>query len=317
MKQWLCIFLAAAALVSSHPENTGSPSVSVCGNDVVELFCGEHYTEEGCQAFDAEGNDISERVEITGEVCTWLPAEYELTYSVKESDSTTLSCTRKIRVLPKELPETVNPEKTIYLTFDDGPGEYTDELLTLLDDFDAKATFFIVGKQLELYPEQIDRIVASGHSAGIHCYYHEYKYVYSSENTFVEDMLKTREMIYELSGYTADILRFPGGSATAAAYAGNKIDGGFERLSGIIEDLGMRYYDWDVSADPMDDGLEHSVRRTEKTAESMDYTIVLEHDTKSTCVEATRKLLEWGIENGYSFKALDLSVPETHSITQS
>lgn len=62
---------------------------------------------------------------------------------------------------------------SIYLTFDDGPHpEITPWVLGQLDKYDAKATFFCIGKNVELYPEVVDMIRAGGHSLGNHSYSH-------------------------------------------------------------------------------------------------------------------------------------------------
>lgn len=64
-------------------------------------------------------------------------------------------------------------ERVVYLTFDDGPvPEVTPEVLDLLDQFDAKATFFCVGDNAKRYPEILNRIEKSGHSVGNHTQNH-------------------------------------------------------------------------------------------------------------------------------------------------
>lgn len=246
---------------------------------------------------------------MTGEVCRWEPGEYKLTYSVTDSGGARRSCSRKVQVAAKELPETAETEKTIYLTFDDGPGEYTDEILAILDSYNAKATFFLIGEQLADNSEPLEKILSSGHAVGIHCYHHDYNKLYSSERGFVEDILKTKDLIYDLSGYTANLVRFPGGNDTAAAYAEHRVDGGFERLCGILENMGMRYYDWDESIDPEADWGLYAVKRVERVAQTVECPVLIAHDTRKNSLRPTREILEWGTENGYSFKALDLTVP--------
>ncbi len=78
------------------------------------------------------------------------------------------------RLSPKEIIWSIdNPDKKIHLTFDDGPlPEITNELLSLLDDFGAKATFFCQGRQLEKHPEFIEKFIRKGHSIGNHTYSH-------------------------------------------------------------------------------------------------------------------------------------------------
>lgn len=77
-------------------------------------------------------------------------------------------------VLPSSLLWQVKTgSKTIYLTFDDGPiPELTEEILTILQKFNAKATFFCVGENVERYPEIYNKILENGHSTGNHTHHH-------------------------------------------------------------------------------------------------------------------------------------------------
>ena len=61
----------------------------------------------------------------------------------------------------------------IALTFDDGPHPYqTDKILALLEKYDIKATFFVIGKNAELYPDIVKRELDEGHEIGNHSYSH-------------------------------------------------------------------------------------------------------------------------------------------------
>jgi len=64
------------------------------------------------------------------------------------------------------------PDKVLYLTFDDGPSAYTQEILDLLAQYDAKATFFVIGRAADRQPELIEAIYAAGHGLGNHTYSH-------------------------------------------------------------------------------------------------------------------------------------------------
>ena len=64
-------------------------------------------------------------------------------------------------------------ERTVALTFDDGPHPvYTDRILEVLDRYGIRATFFVIGKNVEQYPEVFERVVSRGHSIGSHTYSH-------------------------------------------------------------------------------------------------------------------------------------------------
>ena len=98
--------------------------------------------------------------------------------------------------------------KTMYLTFDDGPSEEnTERVLDILKKRNIKATFFLVGENVERHPEIVRRIVREGHTIGIHCYNHDYKALYQSAETYVEDFEHARRVVYETCGVEAQMFR--------------------------------------------------------------------------------------------------------------
>lgn len=132
--------------------------------------------------------------------------------------------------------------KTMYLTFDDGPSEEnTSRVLDILKDRNIKATFFLVGENVEKYPDIARRIVAEGHTIGIHCYRHDYENLYQSVGSFMEDFEHARRVVYEATGVEAVLFRFPGGSINS--YNGMV-------YAQIIQEMTKRgyiYYDWNAS----------------------------------------------------------------------
>ncbi len=132
--------------------------------------------------------------------------------------------------------------KTMYLTFDDGPSEEnTGRVLDILRDRNIKATFFLVGENVRKHPEMARRIVAEGHTIGIHCDNHDYDTLYESVDSYVADFEKARQTVYEVTGVETNLFRFPGGSINA-----------YNQKTGqaIIEEMtgrGYIYYDWNAS----------------------------------------------------------------------
>ena len=97
----------------------------------------------------------------------------------------------EIEILTKEEPaEKTEYVKKIYLTFDDGPSSSTNEILDILKAYDVKATFFVVGKTDEASKEAYRRIVAEGHTLGMHSYSHSYSGIYKSTTAFKKDLKK-------------------------------------------------------------------------------------------------------------------------------
>ena len=80
----------------------------------------------------------------------------------------------------------------VYLTFDDGPSENTDAILDILDDYNVKATFFVVGQDTEVYGDAYRRIVDEGHSIGMHSFSHNYSKLYQSQDSFIADYNKIK-----------------------------------------------------------------------------------------------------------------------------
>lgn len=78
-----------------------------------------------------------------------------------------------------------------------------------------KATFFVVGK--DKYPEQYKRIVADGHTLGMHSYSHKYNEIYASLDAYKQDLTQLHDFLYELTGEDCNIVRFPGEAATQSA----------------------------------------------------------------------------------------------------
>lgn len=139
-------------------------------------------------------------------------------------------------VLYRDLP------KTVYLTFDDGPSPVTAQNLDILKEKQVPATFFVTGANSEANPEILCRIVAEGHTLGIHTYSHKYDEIYASVESFLDDFYKIWSYVYETTGEKPTVFRFAGGSINA-----------YNR--GIYQDIvaemmrrGFTYYDWNVSS---------------------------------------------------------------------
>lgn len=103
-------------------------------------------------------------------------------------------------------------EPLIALTFDDGPDEQTTGLiLDLLAKYNAKATFFVVGRRAELYPEIVEREALEGHEIANHTYTHRYFNRGVRQEDIVREMDRTERRLQELTGQECRFFRPPGG----------------------------------------------------------------------------------------------------------
>lgn len=134
--------------------------------------------------------------------------------------------------------------KTMYLTFDDGPSEEnTSRVLDILKERGIKATFFLVGENVKKHPDIARRIVAEGHSIGIHCNNHDYGTVYQSVDSFIQDFEAAHQIVYEVTGVDTKIFRFPGGSVNHY----NQIIS--DEIVAEMTERGYIYFDWNASLD--------------------------------------------------------------------
>lgn len=139
--------------------------------------------------------------------------------------------------------------KTMYLTFDDGPSaENTNAVLDILKEKNVKATFFVVGENVRKHPEVARRIVAEGHTIGIHCNSHDYDVIYESVDSYLEDFAAAYDAVYEVTGVEVEIFRFPGGSINAY----NKEIS--EEIIKAMTERGFIYFDWNASLEDAQKG---------------------------------------------------------------
>ena len=111
--------------------------------------------------------------------------------------------------------------KNIALTFEDGPSpEYTSAILDILDKYNIKATFFVVGKQVEVYPELTREILERGHILGNHSYSHDANHALSDFGS--KDMLRCAEVICQYTGITPCLYRPPYGKSSPWELAATK-----------------------------------------------------------------------------------------------
>lgn len=197
-----------------------------------------------------------------------------------------------------------NGKKTVYLTIDDGPSEMTQQVLDILDRYNCKATFFVVGHNEEYFP-MIAEAFRRGHTIGLHSMSHDYAYVYSSVDAFYADLGEIGEVVKEQIGFVPCFIRFPGGSSNeiSASYS----SGIMTTLTQSVQENGYQYYDWNLS---VGDGSEHTTEEIigyGTADEGSENIMLLCHDsaTKQTTVDALPSIIEHYQSLGYTFEAID------------
>lgn len=192
---------------------------------------------------------------------------------------------------PVVYPESEGARK-VYLTFDDGTSEQTDKILDILKQYGVKATFFVTAQSGEANAARYRRIVAEGHSIGLHSVTHKYKEIYASLDTFIADVEGIRRFVLDTTGVNSYLYRFPGGSSNSVANVP------LEDCIRYLNQNGYRYFDWNIdTADSVnrEQSADELVSRAlGENIEKYHNSIILMHDSGSQAVtvEALPRIIE-------------------------
>lgn len=201
----------------------------------------------------------------------------------------------------------VENSKVIYLTFDDGPSKNTNNILNTLNEYNIKATFFVIGNQVKEHGDILKRIQDEGHSIGLHTCTHNFKKIYSSNQIFIDEMLKCQEEVFKVTGIKSNIIRFPGGSV-------KRLNTEFKEQ---LDSLGFKIYDWNVDSG---DGIKPKTppnqlytQATKSNIKSKPIILLMHCDNvqKNTC-KVLPDIIKFYKDNGYEFKTINNETPECY-----
>ncbi len=202
-------------------------------------------------------------------------------------------------------------KKICFLTFDDGPSKNTPKILDILQRYNIKATFFVIGRGETKY---MKNIVDAGHAIGLHSYTHDFSQIYQNETAYFEDLQKLSDLVREKTGVTTTLLRFPGGSSNIASK--KYCSGIMTTLAKSVEQKGYTYFDWNCDSHDADSTTvpASEIINGIKREAGPKHLTVLMHDagTKTSTVEALPAVIEYLQQQGYSFQKLNKIVKPYH-----
>lgn len=194
-------------------------------------------------------------------------------------------------------------EKKVALTFDDGPdNNYNVKILDILKENNVPATFFLIGKRCEMYPDIVKRIVNEGHIIGNHTWSHP-NAMKISNNKLKQEIIKAEKVIEKIAGYKPCYFRSPYGSLNP-----EKVE--------YIESLGYKIISWNV--DSLDwKGLSGAEVKTNILENVKKGSIILQHSAGGVgedltgTVEALPEIIEVLKKEGFNFVTIEelLSIP--------
>ena len=287
------------------------PELTLNGGKKVSLYVGETWRDSYKAIDDADG-DITDKVKVKGSVDDTTPGTYTLNYSVKDSFGNKSKAQRTVvvkRIVNDE--SKASSGKIIYLTFDDGPGPYTEELLDTLKKYNVRATFFVT-HGFPKYEDMIAKEAAAGHTVAVHTYTHRYEDIYASTDAYWSDFNRMNDIIESQTGKRSTLFRFPGGSSNTVS--ANYSQGIMTKLTKQAGEKGYTYFDWNVSSGDAGGTSSPSGVYDNCVAgvSSHDKSVILCHDIKSYTVEAMDDFIEWALKEGYTFLPLSSYSPTAH-----
>lgn len=214
----------------------------------------------------------------------------------------------------KKYPVRTDGKKVVYLTFDDGPSTTnTPNVLEILDKYNIKGTFFVIGTSLDANDKAKDilkEIAKNGHAIANHTYSHNYTYLYPNRtmnvNNIINDLNKNSELMKSILGkdFSTRTIRLPGGY-----WSWN----GKQAFKNKIGELGLQNIDWDTlngdaegkkkNSQELFNFLEKNVNNLGAKADSI---VVLMHDTygKAETVKSLPQIIEFLKSKGFEFRTM-------------
>lgn len=190
--------------------------------------------------------------------------------------------------------------KMAFLTFDDGPyPSTTPQILAILAKEHVQATFFDIGRQVELNPDLLKDEYEQGHVIGNHTYSHNMTELYKGPQAFLADVKKAEDIMYNIIGMRPQIIRAPGGTV------------GHFNISyfNAVDAAGYLMEDWNVDTGDTDARLEPEkllINNVKEQIQGKSRVVILMHDLagKTTTIQALPTIIEMLKKQGFSFGVL-------------
>ncbi|MGU3443819.1 peptidoglycan-N-acetylglucosamine deacetylase [Bacillus cereus] len=200
----------------------------------------------------------------------------------------------------KSVPNQFNGQirKIAYLTFDDGPGKYTAELLDILKQQDVKATFFLTGKNVKAYPDLVKREKTEGHYVGMHSMTHDFKKLYTNGD-YVNEMTINQNLIANIIREKPKLTRPPYGSMPGLneELRNKVVEGKFKVWDWTIDSLDWKYNNVPIESASIN--IAQNVLTNAKKSQE----VILMHDIHPQAVAAVPAIIKGLKEKGYEFEA--------------
>lgn len=183
--------------------------------------------------------------------------------------------------------------KVVYLTIDDGPSKYTDTILEILKENDAKATFFMIEGNMKSYTKQVENIAKSENTVGFHSVSHDINKLYSSINSAKNEFDINQKTYKSITGETSTLIRLPFGSKPYTP----------RDSYNALEDAGYKIWDWTLDTEDWKLTSSQILEGLKRYSKKSDNIILLIHERKQT-VDILDSMLKYLKEQGFEIVAI-------------
>lgn len=205
----------------------------------------------------------------------------------------------------------LSDEKTVFLTFDDGPSKNTPKVLDILNKYGVHGTFFVLGGQVKSGANYIKRIYNEGNAIGNHSYTHDFATLYPKNkvnvSTYMNEYYKTENALKSVLGnnFNTKVVRMPGGENSRQYYK----DPNLPALRNKFSNEGIASIDWNAlngDAEGKRYTVSQMVDYVKRSSAGQKHVVVLMHDAaaKGLTVEALPQVIEYFKAQGYNFKVI-------------
>lgn len=189
--------------------------------------------------------------------------------------------------------------KIAYITIDDGPSKFTDEMIKTLNKYNVKATFFMIDGNMKEYLQQVKNIIKNGNTAGFHSVSHDIHKLYVTSTSAKEEFDTNDQTFYKITGKHSKVIRIPYGSKPYTPQASYQ----------ALVDAGYKIWDWDLDTEDWRSNSSQIVQNVKnhiknRKGEDKDQLVVLMHEKKQSA-EALDSVLKFLSDEGYEFAPVD------------
>lgn len=290
------IAIIMSAIAASEHMNVRSAGMNTASVVIPKLNGGnEKNTEQGIIPGENEQEQQTDAPSASGSDSEAKDALPENSQEPESQADSSANATKPAKDSKASVP------KVVYLTFDDGPSKYTDDIVAILNEHGIHATFFVIGSQIKGREDSLKAASEQGNYIGLHSMTHDKNILYKSGSSakFLKEFSKVQGMVEEITGTAPWLIRAPYGSMPQI---------GKEFRNDIVK-AGFKMWDWTIdSKDWKYTNHPDKVMQEIKSQTHRDVEVILLHEKKQT-VEVLPQIIEYLTNKGYAFAVYK---PEQH-----